>query len=139
MNGDARIRLQMGGALLTAVLTLGGCATSGDVDGVRRDVAALRQEVAGLAKSNEAARALTEERLGRLEKDLRGRMEAALKEGEGSRVALNTRLEELGTETRFVQGKLEENASALRELQTRLDEVGQQAQLARRRGDALDQ
>jgi tol-pal system protein YbgF len=132
---DWRLAMGFGAGLLI----LGGCASSGDVDAVRRDVNALRQEVAGLARANEGARAFTEERLSRLERDLRSRFESTVKESEGSRTALSTRLEELGTETRLVQGKLEENAFALSNLNNRLDEIDQRARQTASRVDGLDQ
>jgi len=124
---------------LGVLLTLGGCVSNADLDAVRRDVNALRQEEAGLAKANEGARALTEERLTKVENDLRTRFESSVKESEGSRAALSTRLEELATETRLVQGKLEENAFVVANLNTRLDEIDQRGRTTANRLDGLDQ
>ena len=124
---------------LGAAAFLGGCATNDDVLAVRRDMAALRNEVATLNRSNQSAREFTEERLQKVEAEMRGRVESSMKESEGSRVALNQRVEEMTTETRFVQGKLEENASVLRDVQTRLDEVDQRARQAGQRAEAMDQ
>ncbi|MBI2000142.1 MAG: hypothetical protein HYS69_02945, partial [candidate division NC10 bacterium] len=123
LDGRARMSWRVATGLLGALVTLGGCVSSDDIQAVRRDVAALRREVAGLAKTNEGARAFTDERLSKLEADLRSRFETTVKEGEGARAALNTRLDELATETRLVQGKLEENAFVLGNLNSRLDEM----------------
>ena len=99
------------GVLLGALTFLAGCATNEDILAVRRDMLALRNEVASLSKANQSSRDFTEERLRKVEADVRGRVESSAKESEGSRVALNQRLEELTTETRFAQGKMEESAS----------------------------
>ena len=103
---------RMAAGLLGVLVALGGCVSSDDIEAVRRDVAALRQEVAGLAKTNEGARAFTDERLSKLEADLRSRFETTVKEGEGARAALALRLDELATETRLVQGKLKRTPSS---------------------------
>lgn len=113
-------------AALAASVLLGGCVSGEEMEAMRRDSANLRREMAQISKSSEANRSLTDERLQRLEREITGRVEETLKEGEGSRVALNQRIEELAIETRFVQGKLEEQASMLRELQSRVDENTQE-------------
>ncbi len=128
-----------GVGLVAGMLLVGGCVTNEEILAVRRDVAALRSELATLNRANQSARDFTEERLGKLEAEVRGRVESSVKESEGSRVALHQRLEELTTETRFVQGKLEENGSVLRDLQARLDEVDQRTRQTGQRMDALDQ
>jgi hypothetical protein len=92
---------------LGSAAVLGGCATNDDVLALRRDMAALRSEVATLNRANQSARDFTEGRLQKVEADMRGRVESSMKENEGSRVALSQRVEEMATETRFVQGKLE--------------------------------
>src|SRR3970040_2138288 len=103
---------------------MGACVAPGDdIATIRRDLAGFRQEMAGMGKAQESARVFTDERLAKLENDLRGRFEATVKETEGSRAALGTRLDELATETRLVQGKLEENAFVLPNLNTRLGEI----------------
>ena len=73
MDGKARRDWRLATSVVAALLTLGGCVSNEDLNAVRRDVNALRQEVAGLAKANEGARAFAEERLGKLEGDLRNR------------------------------------------------------------------
>jgi tol-pal system protein YbgF len=131
---------RVGAALLGAALVMGGCVATGDeITTIRRDLAGLRQEVAGMTKAQESARVLTEERLGKLESDFQGRFEATVKETEGSRAALGTRLDELATETRLVQGKLEENAFVLTNLNNRLDEIDQTSRQTARRMDGVEQ
>ena len=129
-----------GAALLGAALVMGGCvATGDDIEAIRRDLAGFRQEMAGMGKAQESARVFTDERLAKVENDLRGRFEATVKETEGSRAALGTRLDELATETRLVQGKLEENAFVLTNLNTRLDEIDQASRQTARRMDGVEQ
>lgn len=120
-------------------LALSGCVSSGDIEALRRDILAVRSDVAAQAKANENSRQLMDERLRKLESEVQNRVESSLRENQNSRVALNQRLEELGTDTRFVQGKLEENASAIRDLQNRVDDADRRNQQTARRLDALDQ
>jgi tol-pal system protein YbgF len=138
-HGKGRIGWRAGAVLLGVLVPLAGCASSEDVSAVRRDVLALRQEVANLSKAGDAARGFTDQRLNKIETDVRSRVESTVKETEGSRAALASRLDELATETRLVQGKLEENAFVLGNLNTRLDGIDQQVRLATRRLDGVDQ
>jgi tol-pal system protein YbgF len=134
------MRVWHGAAVIVGAVTLlGGCATNEDVLAVRRDVATLRNELASVNRANQSARDLTEERLRKVEGDVRGRVESSMKESETSRVALNQRLEELTTETRFVQGKLEEGSSVLRDIQSRLDDVDRQTRQSGQRVEGIDQ
>ena len=143
MNTAVRIGGLAGAALLGVVPLiaglLGGCATGGDIAALRRDLASVRQEMTGMTKAQESARVFTDERLTKLESDFQGRFEATVKETEGSRLALATRLDELATETRLVQGKLEENAFVLTNLNNRLDEIDQAGRQRARRLDGLEQ
>ncbi len=139
MPEKAQIGWRVGALLLGGLAALGGCVSSEDLEMVRRDTLSVRKEVAGLAKANESARAFTEERLTKLETDFRTRFESTLKESEGSRAALGSRLDDMATETRLVQGKLEENAFVLSNLNSRLDEMDQQGRLASRRMGSLEQ
>ncbi|MEK7205252.1 MAG: hypothetical protein AAB254_07050, partial [candidate division NC10 bacterium] len=140
MQTAVRNGRRAGAALLGAALVMGGCvATGDDIAAIRRDLAGLRQEMAGMTKAQESARVFTDDRLGKLESDFRGRFEATVKETEGSRAALATRLDELATETRLVQGKLEENAFVLTNLNSRLDEIDQVSRQTARRMDGVEQ
>jgi len=58
-------------------------ATNDDVLAVRRDMAALRNEVATLTRTNQSAREFTEQRLQKVEAEMRGRVESSMKESEG--------------------------------------------------------
>ncbi|MGE5849438.1 MAG: tol-pal system protein YbgF [Candidatus Methylomirabilota bacterium] len=138
-NGRLAGAALLGAVPLIAGLTAGCVATGDDIQALRRDLSSLRQEVSGMAKAQESARVLTDERLSRLESEFSGRFEATVKETEGSRAALATRLDELATETRLVQGKLEENAFVLTNLNNRLDEIDQAGRQRGRRLDGLEQ
>lgn len=138
-NGRLAAAALPGAVLLIAGLTAGCVATGDDIQALRRDLNGLRQEMSGMAKAQESARVFTDERLSKLESDFRGRFEASVKETEGSRAALATRLDELATETRLVQGKLEENAFVLTNLNNRLDEIDQAGRQRGRRLDGLEQ
>ena len=138
-NGRLAAAALLGAMPLVAGLTAGCVATGDDIQALRRDLGSLRQEMAGMTKAQESARVFTDERLTRLESDFRGRFEATVKETEGSRAALATRLDELATETRLVQGKLEENAFVLTNLNSRLDEIDQASRQTARRMDGVEQ
>jgi tol-pal system protein YbgF len=138
-NSRLAVVALLGAVLLIAGLTAGCVATGDDIQALRRDLSSLRQEVSGMAKTQESARGLTEERLTKLESEFSGRFEATVKETEGSRAALATRLDELATETRLVQGKLEENAFVLTNLNNRLDEIDQAGRQRARRLEVLEQ
>ncbi|HSD51238.1 MAG TPA: hypothetical protein VLG48_07490, partial [Candidatus Methylomirabilis sp.] len=138
-NGRLAAAVFLGALSLIAGLTAGCVATGDDIQALRRNLNSLRQEVSGMAKAQESARGLTDERLTKLESEFSGRFEATVKETEGSRAALATRLDELATETRLVQGKLEENAFVLTNLNNRLDEIDQAGRQRARRLDGLEQ
>jgi chromosome segregation ATPase len=120
------------------VLVLAACA-SGPETTVQRDLGQLRQEMAALTAEVQAGRRANEGRLERLELDLGRRYGSGLKESEDSRAAIHLRIEELVRETRFVQGKLEENALALDELSRRLDSTESHVDVAMRKLESLEQ
>jgi tol-pal system protein YbgF len=127
-------------AALPALLLLAGCMGSiEEFEGLEREVARLRQEVAGMSRANQASRAFFEERVGRLETDVKSRSDATPKEEAASLPAMHLRLEELVREVRFMQGKLEENSGTFGDLQRRLDEVATQLPPLGRRVDRLEQ
>jgi tol-pal system protein YbgF len=103
------------------------------------DTARLLQDMSSLAKSNEIIRQLTEERLARMARDLDTRLDAGLAQTETARATLQLRLEELLREMRLVQGKLEENAAVLAQLQVRLDRTQVQLGAAMRRLEGVEQ
>ena len=139
MNGRTRT-VWRGVWIFAGISTLlAGCVTDENMMVVQRDIVALRNDLAAQAKANESGKQLTDDRLRKVETDVRSRVESSVKESEGSRVALNQRLEELATETRFVQGKIEENASILQDLQARVDEADRRGRQNGQRVDGLDQ
>ena len=139
MNGRTRT-VWRGVWIFAGISTLlAGCVTDENMMAVQRDIVALRNDLAAQAKANESGKQLTDDRLRKVETDVRSRVESSVKESEGSRVALNQRLEELATETRFVQGKIEENASILQDLQARVDEADRRGRQNGQRVDGLDQ
>ncbi|MFB3817177.1 MAG: hypothetical protein ACE147_05880, partial [Candidatus Methylomirabilales bacterium] len=114
----------LGGAAAAAA----GCMTFPDeIESVERQVARLRQDITGMARSSEAARGMLEERVSRLEGA--GPRPAPVEqaerrpEPEGSTADLNERLHQLLGEFRVLQGKLEEQAAALDSLQRRVDRL----------------
>jgi tol-pal system protein YbgF len=139
-NGSRRGARRLALTLAPVLALLGGCVgTIEDYEVLQRDVQRLRQEVAGMSRSNQAARALIEERLGRLEGDPRPRPDAPAAETGPPAAALHLRLEELAREVRFMQGKLEENAGTLGGLQRRVDEALTTLPGMTRRLDRLEQ
>ncbi len=139
MNGRARTVWRGIWLFVGASTLLAGCVTDENMMAVQQDIAALRNDLAAQAKADESGKQLTDDRLRKVETDVQSRMESSLKESEGSRLALNQRLEELATETRFVQGKIEENASVLQDLQGRIDEADRRARQNGQRVEGLDQ
>src|SRR5512138_2608858 len=109
--------------LLGAAVAGAGCVGfPDDVERLERDVARLRQEVAVVARNNDAARAMYEERLRRLEGTRRDAPAPSVAApSPGAQAELNQRLHELLAEYRMLQGKLEENSAALEQLQRRVD------------------
>ncbi len=122
-TGGPRLLILLGAALATG----GGCVGfPDDVGRLERDVARLRQEMATLARNNDAARAMIEERLRRLEGRRREAApspapQAVAPASPGVQAELDQRLHELLGEYRMVQGRLEENSAALEQLQRRVD------------------
>jgi tol-pal system protein YbgF len=129
------------GASATSAARPGPTATSraAQAELAPEDTARLLQDMSSLAKSNELIRQLTEERLARMSRDLGTRLDAGLAETETARATLQLRLEELLREMRLVQGKLEENAAVLAQLQVRLDRTQVQLGAAMRRLEGVEQ
>jgi len=128
MTREKRIDWQMLWVLLGPILLLIGCASTVDIDLVRREIATLRKDVADLAKSSEAARTMNEDRLRKLETET----PSTVRE-------LRSTVKESATDMQLGQRKTEEITSLVRELQMRLDEADRQMQLSRRRIDGIEQ
>ncbi len=109
----ARSVIQAGALVL---LVAGGACVNGEAEKqVQRDLAALRQDLTALNLALEGNRGRAEQRVQQI-----GRR--AEEEGRGQ-VALAAQLQELTTEVRLAQGRLEENARAMTEAVRRLDEA----------------
>jgi tol-pal system protein YbgF len=133
MAGRGKIRRgRRLGIVLVVVLAGSGCASfPGDLERVDREMVRLRQELAGVVKSNEAARQMYEQRLARLEGGPRA------PDAPGSaQIDLSQRLHELLDEYRALQGKLEEHTDALERLQRRVDALESPAPAPRGRTPA---
>lgn len=117
-------RRGVGACLAAAIVTgaLAGCATQdAGLGSTSPDMARFQQDVASLERTTQAGRALAEQRLNRIETDLRREFDSTARQSEDSRSLLNQRLHELLTEFRIVQGKLEENTLALGKVERRVD------------------
>lgn len=104
-------------AVALALPLLGGaCATTSEAEKqVQRDLQALREDLRAVNLTVDANRA-------RADQQMQGIGRRAEEEGRG-RAAFLAQLQELVTEVRLAQGKLEENAGAVREANRRLDEA----------------
>ena len=117
-------------------LPLAACATlvpQQEYTALQEDVRILRRDVAALSRTIEGSRAFAEERLGRVEAEGRAKVDqllASLKE-EAQRLGqsqgdLSAKIGEFSSENRITQGRLEETAHRINELNQRIDalEVG---------------
>jgi tol-pal system protein YbgF len=159
-----RLHLSFALVVVFAVLTA-GCEGDLPLRMVQRDVDSVKSEVAAVARTDEGARVFIEERLkkleGRLEKSERTRaaleeklvkMDADLKsqsakaaqerqEKQGflqSQASLTMKLDELTTGARLAQGQTEEMGHGVTELNRRVDEFGRQLDQLGRRVNGFD-
>ncbi len=121
------------GVVSILAVLMGGC--EGDVPArmMQRDLDSVRSEVAAVSRMSEGDRAHLEDRLGRIEADVKSRLEKADKERrediEGfmrSQASLNTKLDELAEQGRLTQGRVEEIGHRISELNKRVDGLGSQ-------------
>ncbi|MGH7361979.1 MAG: hypothetical protein ACREJI_10250, partial [Candidatus Methylomirabilales bacterium] len=124
------------------VLPLAACAavtSQQEYTALQEDVRILRRDVAALSRSTEGSRAFAEERLARVEGQLRERMQVIEAEGRGkidqllaslkedaqrlsqSQGDLSAKIGEFSSENRITQGRLEETAHRLGEVNQRID------------------
>jgi len=133
-----------------------GCATTEDLQSLQREVKDLRLELLALSRTTEGMRAFAEERLGKVEGEFRDRfskeeveqkarlekLRSELKEETrnflSSQANIGARIDELSSETRIVQGKLEENNHLISELGERLDQSDQKVATLTSRFEALE-
>ncbi len=113
------------------VLPLAACAamtSQQEYTALQEDVRILRRDVAALSRSTEGSRAFGEERLARVETELRGKVDqllASLKEDaqrlSQSQGDLSAKIGEFSSENRITQGRVEETAHRLGETNQRID------------------
>ena len=113
------------------VLPLAACAamtSQQEYTALQEDVRLLRRESAALSRSIEGSRAFAEERLARVETELRGKVDqllASLKEDaqrlSQSQGDLSAKIGEFSSENRITQGRVEETAHRLGEINQRID------------------
>ncbi len=122
-----RVRYTLAVAAALAVLTM-GCEGDMPLRIVQRDVDSVKSEVAAVSRTSEGARMFAEERISKLEAELKGRLERS----ENARIALLGRVEReersrAGLEEKFgkseaeLKGRLERSESARISLQERLE------------------
>lgn len=131
-------------ASILAVL-VGGCGGDLSLHLMQRDLDSMRSEVAAVSRTNEGEKAFIEERLAKLEADLRGRLDKALKERNEdveeflrSQASLTTKLDDLTGEARLTQGRIEELGHRISELNKRFDAHGDQLGQVGRRLDGVE-
>jgi len=131
-------------ALLLLALPLAACGTvvaPQEYGTLQEDVRVLRRDVAALSRTVEGSRAFAEERLARVETQLRERLQAVEAEErarldqiltgvreEAQRLSqaqgeLSGKIGELASENRAAQGRLEESANRFGELNRRIDSL----------------
>lgn len=138
----ARFPLEM--APILAVLL---AACEGDLPArlMQRDLDSVRSEVAVVSRTSEGERQFVEERLGKLEADLKTRLEKVSQEKSEdverflrSQASVSTKLDELKEEARLTQGRVEELGHRISELNKRVDALGGQVGQVGRRLDGSE-
>ncbi|MGH7412565.1 MAG: tol-pal system protein YbgF, partial [Candidatus Methylomirabilis sp.] len=131
-------------ASILAVL-VGGCGGDLSLHLMQRDLDSVRSEVAAVSRTSEGERQFVEERLGKLEADLKARLEKVAQEkredAEGflrSQASLSTKLDELIEEARMTQGRVEEIGHRISEMNKRVDALGGQVGQVGRRQDGFE-
>lgn len=120
-------------APLLLALPLAACAAlvpQQEYTALQEDVRILRRDVAALSRTIEGSRAFAEERLGRVEAEGRAKVDqllASLKEDAQrlgqSQGDLSAKIGEFSSENRITQGRLEETAHRINELNQRMDSL----------------
>lgn len=144
---DGRVtvaRFPVGMASLLAVL-VGGCEGDIPLRMMQRDLDSVRSDVAVVTRTSEGERGYVEERLGKLEVELKGRVEKVRQEKAEevagltrSQTNLNTKLDDLTAEARLTLGKIEEVGHRISELNKRMDALGGQVGQFGRRLDGFE-
>ncbi|MGH8649038.1 MAG: hypothetical protein ACREUP_06995, partial [Burkholderiales bacterium] len=137
-------RFPAGMVSILAVL-VGGCEGDVPLRLMQRDLDSVRSDVAVVSRTSEGERGYVEERLVRLEVELKGRIEKARQEKAEevagfmrSQTNLNTKLDDLTAEARLTLGKIEEVGHRISELNKRMDALGGQVGQFGRRLDGFE-
>ncbi len=137
-------RFLLGMASILAVLVV-GCEGDLPFRLMQRDLDSVKTEVAVVDRTHQGERAALEQRLEKLEADLKSSLEKASQEKredvEGfmrSQASLNIKLDDLIEEGRSTQGRLEEIGHRISELNKRLDALGSQVGQFGRRVDGVE-
>src|SRR3972149_2181609 len=108
-----------------------GCEGDVPLRLMQRDLDSVRSDVAVVSRTSEGERGYVEERLVRLEVELKGRVEKIRQEKAEevaglmrSQTNLNTKLDDLTAEARLTLGKIEEVGDRTSELNKRMDALG---------------
>ena len=152
-------------AVLTFSLLMMGCEGDVPMRMVQRDVDTMRSEVAAVARTGEGnrlfieerlrkvedrlerserARAALEDKLGKVESDLKSQSAKVAQERQErqaflqSQAALSVKLDELATGVRLAQGQTEGMGHGITEINRRVDEVGRQVDQVGRRLNGSD-
>jgi len=144
---DVRVtvtRFPVGMVSLLAVL-VGGCEGDVPLRLMQRDLDSVRSDVAVVSRTSEGERGYVEERLVRMEVELKGRVEKVRQEKAEevaglmrSQTNLNTKLDDLTAEARLTLGKIEEVGHRISELNKRMDALGGQVGQFGRRLDGFE-
>ncbi len=133
------------GVALVLTVFVAGCEGDLPFRLMQRDLDSVKTEVAVVDRTHQGERAALEQRLEKLETDLKSNLEKAGQEKredvEGfmrSQASLNTKLDDLIEEGRSTQGRLEEIGHRISELNTRLDALGSQVGQFGRRVDGVE-
>ncbi|MBI5167306.1 MAG: tol-pal system protein YbgF [candidate division NC10 bacterium] len=95
-------------SMMVSAIWAGGCATTGDIEAVRKELAELRQQVVEVGRDGAENRARLEEQKATL-----GLLEKKLKEQEDQAGVLDKRVEELVGKVNQVGGKVSELEASL--------------------------
>lgn len=156
-----RLQSPLAAALTLSVLTM-GCEGDLPMRMVQRDVDSMRSEVAAVSRTGEGtrvfieerlrkaedrlekserARAALEEKLGKLDSDLKSQSTKVAQERQGflqSQASLTVKLDELTTGVRLAQGQTEGIGHGITEMNRRVDEFGRQLDQLGRRVNGFD-
>jgi tol-pal system protein YbgF len=134
----------LGAPVLLSALAV-GCEGDLPLRMMQRDLDSVRSEVAVVSKMTEGERTFLDDRLKKLETDVKSRLEKASQERAGdidgfmrSQAELSLRLDELTDEVRSSHGRAEGVGHRIAEVERRLDGLGEQIGQFGRRLEGID-